>query len=119
MGTAARRWVTLRGVQAAIYTFLDRARSFEQVAERFDMTLEAVRALVTNLEQDRLVYQDGHRVLALALPDRARKAFATESAFGAPAARGPVDADLPWTEGAPLRPRAPAERPADDRGGVA
>jgi hypothetical protein len=89
------------------------------VARQLSLDLELVRGMVEELASNRLVYFDGQRALALALPDQARRAFATESAFDAPAVRGPVDADLPWTEGSRHVPQ-PATAPLQaGRRGVA
>jgi ribosomal peptide maturation radical SAM protein 1 len=67
----ARR-VTLRGAQAKLYAFCDQARSHAQLAQAFpELSQQQIDGLLSQLVKERLLLDDGERVLALAV-DAAR-----------------------------------------------
>lgn len=107
LGTSAERTITLRGVEAEIYRYLDQARTPQQIVRELEgrIDADAVLALLDRLSRERLVYFDGTRALALALPaprTRARSSTIAARATPAPAPQ-PGGAAWTWTEGRPLR----------------
>ncbi len=97
-GTNARRWISLRGLNAGIYRFLDEARTPKQVAETFQVDEQEVMVLLENLVKKRLVYFDGKRALALAIRSQQHKAFATTLQRREMTHQSP-EADLAWRPG--------------------
>jgi ribosomal peptide maturation radical SAM protein 1 len=110
LGRGAIRWVTLNGVQAELYRFFDQAHTLDAAAEHFHGRVSArdVEAFIVALAKQRLVMYNGHRALALAIPQAHRRRFGVMSIDDAPSR--PAPADLPWTEGRPLRSRRRARR---------
>jgi len=108
-GNSVVRYVTLRGLQAHVYRALDAAKSVGATAREVGGELDTVNSIIAELARLRLVYFDGKRALALAVPANTH-VFATANLFG----RGD-DWAIPLQGTARSRdrqPRAPGEENA-------